>query len=192
MEINIYIITDNNYFSLGIREKLKLKYKSIYNLSIKELEGSPKKIFKRNDVFIFYISDYSLQLSFLISTGHLPEKLIFISKNKNLKLNSTFKNHIFLDAHASPELISKKIDEECKFGVKKNHKEQLTEREGTILYHTINGMSAQKIGKFLSISSKTVYTHRRNAFHKLGGRNLFEIWPIKEHIIMSISNPVES
>ncbi|MBC3214215.1 helix-turn-helix transcriptional regulator [Serratia fonticola] len=47
-------------------------------------------------------------------------------------------------------------------------KGELTEREKTILYPTINDMRVQSISRILCISVKTVYTHRRNAFPKLG------------------------
>lgn len=59
-------------------------------------------------------------------------------------------------------------------------RDRLTKREKTILLHTISGMDAQSIGHSLSISKKTVYAHRRNALHKLGGRNFFEVSQVRD------------
>ncbi|MBL5825924.1 helix-turn-helix transcriptional regulator [Serratia fonticola] len=39
----------------------------------------------------------------------------------------------------------------------------------------MSGESAQEIGRRLSISVKTVYAHRYNAFLKLGVRGFFEL-----------------
>ncbi|WP_431223673.1 helix-turn-helix domain-containing protein [Serratia sp. L9] len=63
--------------------------------------------------------------------------------------------------------------------------DSLTSREKAVLLSMIDGMNMRAIGHSLRISTKTVYTHRRNALHKLGVRNLFQACPIKTSVLDS-------
>ncbi|WP_373994988.1 LuxR C-terminal-related transcriptional regulator [Serratia fonticola] len=47
------------------------------------------------------------------------------------------------------------------------NKGALTKREKLIIRHTINSVSVNKLRHYISISTKTVYSHKRKAFHKL-------------------------
>ncbi|MBC3253038.1 hypothetical protein BFS14_17770 [Serratia fonticola] len=184
MKINI--ITDNNYFFLGLQEKIKNDKNEIRKVEPKTLFEETKDEIRKADVFIFYISYYSVELSYLISTEQLTGQLIFIPTNNKVRFNFAFKKQCFLDANTDAEGILKKIKEGQQKGKLPEPpiKSSLTSREKTILLHTISGMNPQSIGRFLKISIKTVYSHRRNALHKLGGRNIFDIWPIREKIIL--------
>lgn len=187
--MNIYIITENNYFFAGLKHTLKNGKTSVEKLSPQKLETSPDNKFKQSDIFIFYTSNYSLKLSFLLSTGHFPGKLFFIPANGKITFKEAFDRYSFLDAKSDLITVASKVLDTQQKSTEpmKIFKDELTEREKTILYQTINGMNVQSISRLLCISVKTVYSHRRNAFHKLGGRNLFEIWPFKEKILQTIA-----
>ncbi|PAA94961.1 helix-turn-helix domain-containing protein [Serratia fonticola] len=187
--MNIYIITENNYFFIGLKHTLKNDKNSVEKLSPYELEISPENKFKQGDIFIFHTSNYSLKLSFLISTGHFPGKLFFIPTNGKVRFKEAFSRYSFLDAKSDLMTVFSKVFDTQQKSIEqtKIFRDELTEREKNILHKTINGMNAQTISRLLCISVKTVYTHRRNALHKLGGRNLFEIWPFKEKILQTIA-----
>ncbi|QXN65169.1 helix-turn-helix domain-containing protein [Serratia fonticola] len=186
--MTINIITDNNYFFLGIHAYLKNRHQAIRQLDPTKIKGMPKKSFDKEDITLFYTSRYSVDLSFLISTEFFLGKLIFIPTNNKIKFNVAFKNHVFLESNAGIKEISAIISQPTNAAPVsiKRHKDLLTDREKTILLHTIEGMNAHSISQHLCISIKTVYSHRRKAIQKLGGRNIFEIWPIKETIINSM------
>ncbi len=179
--MNIYIVTENNFFFIGVKEKMPFDKAAIKKLRPEALERNSMNGFGKEDVFIFHTSNFGVELSFRISTGNFPGKLIFIPTTSKERFKLAVNRYVFLDTYASAEEIAAKIIDNDESGNTSCHviKDPLTEREKVILRHTINGMNAQKISQCLSISAKTVYAHRRNAFHKLGGRNLFEIWPFR-------------
>ncbi|WP_157968070.1 helix-turn-helix domain-containing protein [Edaphovirga cremea] len=185
MTININIVTENAYFYIGIKEHLQDDDWMVSRINPDELKNLPGSRFKEEDIFIFYTSNYLDELSFLISRDSFAGRLIFIPTNSKVKFNSAFRRHTFLDAYAGIEIIRDKITKSQVDEVSALDfmRDKLTEREKVILLHTINGMNAYSIGQFLRISIKTVYAHRRNAFLKLGGRNMFEVWPVRKEIL---------
>lgn len=54
-------------------------------------------------------------------------------------------------------------------------KENLTERELDILKLIAQGLASKKIATQLSISIKTVETHRKNIKHKFGFNNFYRV-----------------
>ncbi|WMT16060.1 response regulator transcription factor [Serratia fonticola] len=136
--------------------------------------------FKESDVFIFHSLSHVDELSFLIAMTNFAGKLIFVQKRNLGELDFSLQEHVYLDANASIEAILKLINQNDGRAINFIRKHKLTQREKSILLHTIDGMNTQSIGQRLKISTKTVYAHRRNALHKLGGRNFFEIWPVKK------------
>lgn len=181
----IYIVTENNFFYLGVKEKLPFNHKDIRQLLPNVLENSDMDDFDNNDVFIFHTSNFGMAFSFQISTGNFPGKVIFIPTSRKEKFKLSFNQYVVLDSYATIEDIVAKImhhDGEDSHAQKATQ-DPLTRQEHVVMRHTINGMDVHKISQCLSISIKTVYAHRRNALHKLGGRNVFEIWPFSGTIL---------
>ncbi len=187
MRLNIKIITENYYFFLGIKEHLGDENRTVSKINFCELKNIPVSKFQENDVLIFYTSNYIDEFLFLISMVSFPGKMIFIPADNKMRLNLAFKKHVSLDSRANIDAILSEITKKPEDDPPSlmRLKDKLTRREKAILLHTINGMDVQSIGEALSISIKTVYAHRRNALHKLGGRNLFEIWPVRERVLKS-------
>ncbi|RDL18879.1 helix-turn-helix domain-containing protein [Serratia fonticola] len=183
--MGIYVVTENNFFFIGIKEQLPFEKGSIKKIHPNELEINSTATFYRDDVFIFHTSNFGIETSFLISTGGFPGKLIFIPTTSKEKFKLAFNRYVFLDTYATIDEITTKIINNNEHDSLNHHviSEPLTKREKTIMCHTINGMNVYKISQYLSISTKTVYSHRRSAFHKLGGRNLFEIWPFRGNFL---------
>ncbi|WP_260512661.1 helix-turn-helix transcriptional regulator [Serratia fonticola] len=185
MSINIKVITENSYFFIGIKEYLQTDEREVSHIDFYELNSTPRNNLKNDDVYIFYTLNYINEILLLISNNPLPGRLIVIPVNNRSNFNIAFEKSILLDPHTSIENILDKITEDVEL-VKPSvdlQKGKLTKREKAILTHTINGMNATSISQFLCISIKTVYTHRRNAFIKLGGRNMFEIWPVRKEVL---------
>jgi DNA-binding CsgD family transcriptional regulator len=57
---------------------------------------------------------------------------------------------------------------------KPTYPDGLTEREVEVLRHIVLGLTNQKIGDKLFISPKTVQTHIRNIYEKIGAANRAE------------------
>lgn len=183
--MTIYIVTENNFFYLGVKAKLPFSPKDMKQLLPNVLENSDMDDFDNNDVFIFHTSNFGMAFSFQISTGNFPGKVIFIPTSRKEKFKLSFNQYVVLDSYATIEDIVAKImhhDGEDSHAQKATQ-DPLTRQEHVVMRHTINGMDVHKISQCLSISIKTVYAHRRNALHKLGGRNVFEIWPFSGTIL---------
>lgn len=187
MFLNVNIVTENNYFFIGAQEHLRSERVSIRKINPSELKNISASYFKKNDVVIFHASHYIDEFLFLISLPLFLGKVIFIPLNNRMKFDLGFKQYVFLDARADINIIFNEITKITMSGTAKktSTRKNLTKREEVVIFHTISGMDVQAISHSLSISKKTVYAHRRNALHKLGGRNFFEIWPMKEKILRS-------
>lgn len=176
--MTIYLVTENNFFFLGIKAKLPFSPKDIKQLLPNALEVNKIEDYDKNDVFIFHTSKFGIEFSFQISTGRFPGKVILIPTSRNERFKLSFNQYVVLDTYATVDDIVAKIignDSEDSHAQQAS-KDPLTRQEHLVMRHTIDGMDVHKIGQCLSISIKTVYAHRRNALQKLGGRNIFEIW----------------
>ncbi|MBL5859508.1 helix-turn-helix domain-containing protein [Serratia fonticola] len=185
MSINIKVITENSYFFIGIKEYLQNDEREVSHIDFHELNSTPRNNLKNDDVYIFYTLNYINEILLLISNNPLPGRLIVIPVNNRSNFNIAFEKNMLLKSHANIENILDKINEDFE-QVKPSidlQKGTLTKREKAILTYTINGMNANSISQYLCISIKTVYAHRRNAFVKLGGRNMFEIWPVRKEVL---------
>lgn len=179
--MTIYIVTENNFFFLGVKAKLPFSPKKIKQLLPNAVKKSEMDVFDKDDVFIFYTSNFGIEFSFQISTGNIPGKVIFIPTSRKEKFKLSFNQYVVLDSNATvDDIVAKIMGNGNQYGnARKSIKDTLTRQEQIIMRHTIDGMDVHKISQCLSISAKTVYAHRRNALQKLGGRNIFEIWPFR-------------
>lgn len=185
MFLNVSIVTENNYFFIGVKEHLDGDGRVVRRVNPCELKDVYWGGVTEDDILIFHASNYIDEFLFLVSTPLFRGKVIFIPINERVRFDLGFKKHVFLDARANIDMILSEVTKLPTSEIPKTNltRGKLTKREKVILFHTINGMDVQSISQFLSISKKTVYAHRRNALHKLGGRNFFEIWPMKEQIL---------
>lgn len=183
--MNIYVVTENNFFFIGLETRLHLENMVMKKIHPNDLERKSMNKFHHDDVFIFHTSFFGVELSFLISTGGLPGKFIFIPTSSRERFKLVFNRYSFLDTYATVEEITDRIININKHSNLKYKfiNNPLTNREITVIHHTIKGMDADEIGQCLCIATKTVYAHRRNAFKKLGGRSLFDIWPFRGAIL---------
>lgn len=78
--------------------------------------------------------------------------------------------------------VLNQVSEERNFGESLDYwKEKfslLSDREKEVIKLAAQGLLSQEIGERLSISTRTVHTHRLNAYKKLGVHNVAELAPI--------------
>ncbi|WP_411755300.1 helix-turn-helix transcriptional regulator [Serratia sp. (in: enterobacteria)] len=184
---NINIITDNYYFFAGLKAYLHAEGRVINQMSLNELKNTSASGFGKEDVLVFYMLNSISEMSFLIAVAKFPGKIIFLPTAMKIKFNLSCERHIALAEDADEDAVFNELVKIVggELPVASFLQESLTRREKAVLLSMIDGMNMQAIGHSLSISTKTVYTHRRNALHKLGVRNLFQACPINTSVLNS-------
>ncbi|NCG55183.1 helix-turn-helix domain-containing protein [Serratia fonticola] len=184
--MNIYIVTENNFFFIGVKEKLAESGKTIKMILPFELNVSKVDEFSDTDIFILHIENYSTELLFLLITRRLPGRIIITQTKRKLAGFSKPVNYRVLGYNEPDDILINELNDDIdNDGRRVDNSKKLTERESIVLTHVMDGMKVSTIGRLLCISTKTVYVHRKNAMNKLGGRNIFEILPLREEVLRS-------
>ncbi|RDL14298.1 helix-turn-helix domain-containing protein [Serratia fonticola] len=183
----INIITDNYYFFVGLKAYLHAEGRVINQMALNELKNTSASSFGKEDVLVFYMLNSISEMSFLIAVAKFPGKIIFLPTAMKIKFNLSVERHIALAEDAEVDAVFNELVNIVggELPVATFLHDSLTRREKAVLLSMIDGMNMQAIGLSLRISTKTVYTHRRNALHKLGVRNLFQACPIKTSVLNS-------
>lgn len=181
----INIITDNYYFFVGLKAYLHAEGRVINQMALNELKNTSASSFGKEDVLVFYMLSSISEMSFLIAVAKFPGKIIFLPTAMKIKFNLSVERHIALVEDADVDTVFNELVKIVggELPVATSLQDSLTRREKAVLLSMIDGMNMQAIGLSLRISTKTVYTHRRNALHKLGVRNLFQACPIKTSVL---------
>ncbi|MBC3378694.1 helix-turn-helix transcriptional regulator [Serratia fonticola] len=184
MSGRINIITDNYYFFVGLKAYFHAEGRVIKRMTLNELKNTSTSSFGKDDVLIFHMLNSMSEMSFLIAVAKFPGKIISLPREMKVKFNLDFGRHIAFAEDADVDAV---FNELVKLvgGKLPVVQDTLTRREKAVLLSMIDGMNMRAIGHSLRISTKTVYTHRRNALHKLGVRNLFQACPIKTSVLNS-------
>ncbi|PVZ88860.1 hypothetical protein C9426_04950 [Serratia sp. S1B] len=176
----IYVTTQNNYFFIGLASAMTaigytIKRETSHNL----VDKIKKNKFKVDDIFILNMSHFCMNMSYLISTGEFPGRIIIIPTKDNNNFNHAFMQHTILNRKATIEeiydTIKKVTESKCLF-----QRNILSEREKSVFSYLIDGKSISFISIRLNISPKTTYAHKNSVIKKLGGRTFFDIWPIEK------------
>lgn len=183
----INIITDNYYFFVGLEAYLHAEGRVINLMALNELKNTSASSFGKEDVLVFHMLNSMSEMSFLIAVAKFPGKVIFLPREMKIKFNLDFGRHIAFAEDADVDAVFNELVKIVggELPVATFLQDSLTRREKAVLLFMIDGMNMQAIGHSLRISTKTVYTHRRNALHKLGVRNLFQACPIKTSVLNS-------
>jgi DNA-binding CsgD family transcriptional regulator len=187
MTVNVNIITDNNYFFVGLEAYLHAEGRMISLMSLDELKNTSAGGFGKEDVLVFHMLNSMSEMSFLICVARFPGKIIFLPRGMKFKFDLELERNLTPEVDADAGTVFNELVKilDGKPRVTTFLQESLTRREKAVLLSMIDGMNMQAIGHSLRISTKTVYTHRRNALHKLGVRNLFQACPIKTSVLNS-------
>jgi len=107
----------------------------------------------------------------------------FLLKNANIYELKQSITEVFNGGNYFSQKILQKLASKSLLKINNNLKDEITEREGEILYQICNGLTSSEIAEKLYISIKTVEVHRTNIFRKANVRNVAEliIWAIKNN-----------
>lgn len=181
MPRKINVITNNSYFFVGVAAQLCADDRVINQMSLEELKQHPADNFNQRDALIFHMTKFTDEIALLISMLTFPGDVVLVPAEAKATFDLDFEQRRVLAARSDNGTASLENPASAVHFMQF----KLTRREKAIMLHTINGLTAQDIGQLLVISTKTVYTHRRNALRKLGGRNLFQVCAIKETTLTS-------
>ena len=90
-------------------------------------------------------------------------------------VRSVLRGNFFVDAKVASEVIHMLVSPDKGDGRGNLRHEELTGRETEIMRLIAQGVSTANIGKRLSISPRTVESHRANLMRKLGAANMVDI-----------------
>lgn len=181
MTKNINVITNNSYFYIGMAAQLCADDRVINQMSFDELKQLSIDNFNQCDALIFHAPNYSDEMSFLIWVLTFPGDIVLVPAGIRTAFYLDFERRLVIDVHTDDGTQQLAESEKPVSAAHFIHY-KLTRRERAILLHTIHGKTPQAIGELLTITTKTVYTHRRNALRKLGGRNLFQLCAVKDKV----------
>lgn len=158
MNINVYIASNNTYFSLGIEHFFSGKTR-------KGREFSFIKISNINDYFINYTNESGLGVGILIADVDFLNLLCCDGRRKFF--------YWILPLEFSRDNFITFKDKTTSY----NH-DELSCREAQVFSLIALGMNDSTISSFLGVSIKTIYSHRRNIMLKLKTNNRTNLWKI--------------
>ncbi|WP_337264988.1 MULTISPECIES: helix-turn-helix transcriptional regulator [unclassified Serratia (in: enterobacteria)] len=172
----VYIVTDNNYFFIGLQTILERESYTVKWASHKNVTSINNKMKREASAFIFHISQYDYLPYSLFSFMNHVGRFIIVSPQHLIKFYSSFNLGHVINEKSEMDLFIHSIYNVL-LGERKHSysKIKLTHSEKNILLHVMSGHSTAFISDALDISAKTVYTHKRNALHKLGARKVTDI-----------------
>ncbi|MFJ3458544.1 helix-turn-helix transcriptional regulator [Scandinavium goeteborgense] len=181
--MNIYILTQNLYLYVGIKNALKEHINAkIMHIKFDEVYYFLKQhYFLGDDVFILSSEFSTLDFSSLLLLSKSNAKTI-ISRN-NFRFNyreifnfSVIPQKFYLSdllqaIHLTPVIhISTTLP-------------KITEREKSILFYISSGIDIHVVSEILNISHKTTYQHLKNALKKVGIRKSRDIINLPRNFI---------
>ena len=209
--INIALVDDHSIFRDGIELMLSLNPQAELVASL----PNARALFgwlKENTADLFILDINLPQMSGIEVAKQLNKdlknpKIIFLTSNTaKMFMDSAIKTGArgFLTKESSKEELFEAIEsvyhnqfyfgksiEQSLYANYAHHlnllddKTELSERELQVLRAFANGLTYKEVEEELSISKKTIETHRKNIFEKLGLKNQTELvkYAIKNHII---------
>lgn len=176
--MNIYTISDDNYFQNGIISLARTKG---WNILAHALEAIPVADLTFDDVVILHLDARNSSHAKAISSLNKSSKLLVIL--------GTPRDIIISDA----DEVIKSRDSLCEIGkaigriVKKKKKltpgdSSLSDIERLILKESLKGKGIHLIANALNIPPKKVYAYRNKACKKLGGKKISDLLLIRDKL----------
>lgn len=165
----IYIISEDNFFTLGLIASLKTAELNAIHISLYEF-GRIKEQLKDNDIVLGCIQSRENSLLLSKLAQHVECKVIHF-------IDTVFEKNI-IETYRK-KLISKKVDKvelisTIKFFEVRDCLRPVTfsKSETTIMDLLTQQKDAFRISKLMGISPKTVFAHKLNALKKMGFNHL--------------------
>lgn len=172
----IHIITKNSYLRQGLIHLLE-QNKYMVNIPPKDTSSFGNE-FLPGDTVIYHIDKAErLWMQSVLSISYRAKVILFTSSPLHLKMRVVNNVKAIIHEKSSLETILSTIKNgySCDVISKERHID-LTVREHYILVETLRSTPPNVIARLLDIPVKTVYSHRSNAYRKLGVKNAHEIF----------------
>ncbi|WMY73535.1 LuxR C-terminal-related transcriptional regulator [Buttiauxella selenatireducens] len=182
--MNIYILTENNYLFYGIEQSLS-EHVNCQCIHLNPAEYDASKhlhLIQRRDVFIIANDFHNMDFSLLMKLNETDASVIIATDNAEWNISSIFRfatimrrfylSDLLQNIHLIQPVRSKKIK-----------LPKITISEKRVLLLTFKGIDIDYISSRLNISTKTAYSHQRNAFKKIGIRKIHDIFRLPGNYI---------
>ena len=176
----IHVITKNIYLRLGLMH-LFAEDEICINIPVNDRVDWEKE-FTPSDVVIYHVDKMErLWLPKLLSISRKSKVFLFTS-SLHLRMMAISNVIAAIDENASLEIILSTIRDIYACNILPGKREiHLTVREHYVLAETARGTPSYIIARLLDISVKTVSSHRRSGYRKLGIRKIHDIFmPLPE------------
>lgn len=176
--MDIYLFSDDNYFSLGLQHLLHFQNRTLYVHSWSTYNASlTHKKFRHGDtVFLDTCSSQFIEKSIGSPIINCKVQVVLLY-DFNKSIPAVFQRYLKLPKSTSVNRLLGMLSEIdttdhgldfCPGG--------LTARESIIIQRLYQQASYQDIARELDISHKTVSAHKINAFRKLGVRHFSQLY----------------
>lgn len=180
--MNIYIVTENSYFFLGLINVFNKHSVNITKIHIKELDSIYKKS-DRYDIFIIDSQDIPLAITLQMSMKLKERMFLFLIKEKDAIKSFSFNGACYLNVLTDMNEYFPGVINPPRIPCVSHVNKMLTLNERVILSHIINGRSVKSISIAMGLSIKTVYIHRYNALKKIGRENFSKLTLYKDFLM---------
>ncbi|HAT4518953.1 TPA: hypothetical protein I9281_003923 [Serratia marcescens] len=168
--VNIHIISDDNFFSLGCETILKIYGHEPKSVTSKDIRCPywHEKV-KNGDIVFVAISSHYQVFKVLKRISDLDIRVMLFIDFPNQEYASSMKMNwlnVFFSKRIEVSLLMVYV--EAPTLLTGASIPLLSEREREVMEMLANGSSFKKVSDFMGISLKTVYSHRRNSLNKIG------------------------
>ncbi|MFV8984925.1 helix-turn-helix domain-containing protein [Serratia fonticola] len=177
----IHVITKNAYLRLGL---MHLFAEDEICINIPESDCVCwEKEFTPSDVVIYHVDKMERPWLPKVLSISRKSKVFLFTSSLNPRMMAISNIIAMIDESSSLEIISSTVKDIYACNIPSRQREiYLTVREHYVLAETARGMPSYIIARLLDISVKTVSSHRRSGYRKLGIRNIHDIFlPLQEN-----------
>lgn len=174
----IHIITQNAYLRLGLKHLF-----AGGGVCINILEHDRPSLEKEllpSDIVIYHVDKTERLWVPKVLSISLRARVILLTSSSHLRIMAISNVIAMIDENASLASILSTIKENYSYNAIRRRREiDLTAREHYVLAETVRSTPSYTIARLLDISVKTVSSHKRSAYRKLGIRNIHDIFLLK-------------
>ncbi|EAW1474572.1 LuxR family transcriptional regulator [Salmonella enterica subsp. enterica serovar Thompson] len=160
----IYIISDDDFFSLGILDTL-IQSKTFTEIKINSYDF---QLFQETDIIIMYTLNLNKTAQILAASLMRNFKIIY-AINKGIKINT--KNDHWKNFDKNTNILNHLYSLTKKKPINKMTAQSLSRQEENVFDGLLKGKRAVQIAQELGIQPKTVSTHKKNALRKFNISN---------------------
>lgn len=182
--MDIYVLTENNYLFYGVEKSLsgRVNCQCIHLNPLRGDNSTYCELGKLGDIFIIASEFQNMDFSLLMALNETDASVIIATDNAEWNISSIFRFSTIMRRFYLSDLLQS-IHLRKPVRSKKIKLPRITTSEKRVLLLTLKGINVSYIGSRLNISTKTAYSHQRNAFRKLGIRKAQDVLRLPDNYI---------